>query len=83
MKRLFEEQPRLGTTAKAGVSFVSFKKVLEQFDPDILEIDLATYFREAWTAGLGVVNFDSFFLVANERFFFLKTIRMSGTNVPP
>lgn len=83
LKKLFEEQPRLGTNSKAGISFQSFKKVIEQFDPDALDIDIATMYRDAWTAGIGVVNFDSFFLVANERTFFLKSIRCMQFNMPP
>jgi hypothetical protein len=51
---------------------------MEQFDPEVSDIDLAALYRDAWTAGIGVVNFDSFFLVANEKIFFLKTIRMGN-----
>eukprot|EP00347_Sterkiella_histriomuscorum_P015954 403355053 len=83
LKRLFEEQPRLGTSSKAGISFYSFKKIMEQFDPDMLEIDIAKYYRDAWTAGIGVVNFDSFFLVANENGIFLKSVRFMSFNTPP
>jgi hypothetical protein len=47
------------------------------------DLEMAIMFREAWTAGNGVVNFDSFFLVANERNFFLKTIKLMGFNTIP
>lgn len=56
---------------------------MEQFDPDVLDIDLATMYRDAWTAGVGVVNFDSFFLIANEKSFFLKSVRFMSFNTPP
>ena len=39
---------------------------------------MATYYRDSWTAGVGVVNFDSFFLVANEKHFFLKSLRLNS-----
>lgn len=49
----------------------------------MIEIDIATLYRDSWTAGVGVVTFDSFFLVANEKYFFLKSIRfMSYTSAP-
>ncbi|CDW86284.1 UNKNOWN [Stylonychia lemnae] len=83
LKRLFEEQPRLGTSSKAGISFLSFRKVMEQYDPEMLDLDIATMYRDAWTAGIGVVNFDSFFLTANEKSFFLKTVRFMSFNTPP
>ena len=83
LKRLFDEEPRLGTSNKAGISFTSFRKVMEQFDPDIADIDVATLYRDAWTAGVGNVNFESFFLVANEGSFFLKTMRFTGFNPKP
>ena len=83
IKKLFEEEPKLGTGLKAGVSFVSFRKIMEHFDPEIIDLDVAMLYREAWTAGIGTVNFDSFFLVANEKSFFLKTIRFMAFNTIP
>jgi len=83
LKRFFEEEPKQGSNTKGSLSFYSFKKILEQFDPELTTIEIASLFREAWTAGNGVVNFDSFFLVANEKSFFLKTIRLMGFNVVP
>lgn len=56
---------------------------MEQFDPDMLEIDIATFYRDSWTTGVGVVNFDSFFLIANERGLFLKSLRFMSFNTPP
>jgi hypothetical protein len=44
---------------------------------------MATLYRDSWTSGNASVNFDSFFLVANEKSFFLKTVRFLGFNVAP
>jgi hypothetical protein len=83
IRKMFEEEPRLTQSVKSGISFFSFKKILTQFDPDITDIEVATLYRDAWTSGNGSVNFDSFFLVANEKTFFLKTLRVLGFNVAP
>jgi hypothetical protein len=83
LKRLFEEEPKMGTNLKAGISFLSFTKIMDQFDPEMTDLDRATYFRNSWTAGNGVVNFDSFYLVANESNFFIKALKFMGFNSMP
>lgn len=66
-----------------GISFYSFKNIMRQYNPESSDLELATLFRNSWSAGNGAVNFDSFFLTANESFFFLKQIRVIGFNVIP
>lgn len=56
---------------------------MNQFDPTLTDLEISQLYRDSWTAGNGFVNFDSFFLVANERTLFLKTIRIMGFNSIP
>lgn len=40
-------------------------------------------FRSAWLYGNAKINFDSFFLAANETNFFVKTMKIRNQNHPP
>eukprot|EP00349_Pseudokeronopsis_sp_Brazil_P004519 CAMPEP_0202975982 /NCGR_PEP_ID=MMETSP1396-20130829/73532_1 /ASSEMBLY_ACC=CAM_ASM_000872 /TAXON_ID= /ORGANISM="Pseudokeronopsis sp., Strain Brazil" /LENGTH=78 /DNA_ID=CAMNT_0049712521 /DNA_START=549 /DNA_END=785 /DNA_ORIENTATION=- len=46
-------------------------------------MDLVRLYRDTWMMGNGKVNFDTFFLAANETNFFAKVLRLRGVNNPP
>ena len=75
--------PRQGNSLKSGISFENFRSVMETIDPEISSLDVASYYRQAWVAGSGAVSFESFFLIANDSIFFLKTLRLLGFNATP
>jgi hypothetical protein len=51
---------------KGGLSFQSFKNMIDVFDPSIPQLVIASIYRNAWVSGNGVVSFDSFIIAANE-----------------
>jgi len=61
---------------KDTVSFENFKKILQFNWPQLTDLETAELFRETWGIGQGSVNAESFFAVANENKFFIKTIKM-------
>ena len=56
---------------------------MEQFDPQINEIEIARLFRESFIAGNGLVNNDSILVVLNEQNFFVRTMQIKGRNMNP
>eukprot|EP00347_Sterkiella_histriomuscorum_P015459 403356947 len=83
LKRLFEEEPKDSFSTKGNLSFFAFRKIIEQFDPSMLDIEIARVYREAFVAGNGIVNFDSIILVFNEQCFFIRTLQVKGRNEAP
>lgn len=56
---------------------------MEQIAPDISDLDLIRLYRDSWMVGNGKVNFDSFFLAANENNFFVKQMMIKSFNSQP
>ncbi|CDW79953.1 UNKNOWN [Stylonychia lemnae] len=83
LKRLFEEEPKDSFNNKGHICFAGFRKIMEQFDPSITEIDISRIYRDAFVAGNGVVNFDSAMVVFNEQNFFVRTLQIKGRNESP
>lgn len=83
LKRLLDEEPKDSFSVKGNLCFLAFRKIIEQFDPSMLDIEVARVYREAFTAGNGIVNFDSIMLVFEEQCFFVRTLQVKGRNDPP
>ena len=66
LKRLLEEEPKESISFKGSLSFMAFRKIMEQFDPSMIELEISRIYREAYIAGNNVVNFDSIMIVLNE-----------------
>lgn len=61
---------------KETVNFENFKKIIQFNWPQITDLETAELFRESWGIGQGSVNSESFFAVANENKFFIKTLKL-------
>eukprot|EP00347_Sterkiella_histriomuscorum_P014800 403359475 len=81
IKRLFKEVG--GGQPNQSISFTQFKDVVAQIQPDINESDIAMLYRTSWMLGNGKVNFDTFFLAANETNFFVKCMQLRGQGKQP
>ncbi|CDW87916.1 UNKNOWN [Stylonychia lemnae] len=81
IKRLFKEQN--GAQPNSSMNFYTFKNVLTQIQPDVSDSDTAMLYRTSWMLGNGKVNFDTFFLAANESNFFVKVMLLRGLGVQP
>jgi len=80
IKRLFLEQ---ASSNKFSLTFDQFRHVLYQLHPEISDLELVKLYRDAWMMGNGKVNFDTFFLAANETNFLVKVMKLRGYNNPP
>mmetsp|Transcript_44475 Transcript_44475/g.43142 ORF Transcript_44475/g.43142 Transcript_44475/m.43142 type:complete len:170 (+) Transcript_44475:852-1361(+) len=96
LKRLIEEEPKesfianqklIGNSMHGGQNysllFNAFKKIMEQFDPQLPEIETSRLFKETFVAGNGQVNFDTITLILNENNFFVRNMQLKGRNIPP
>lgn len=81
IKRLFKEVG--GATPNSTIPYQHFKDVVQQIQPDISQSDLAMLYRTSWMLGNGKVNFDTFFLAANETNFFVKCMQLRGLGKQP
>ena len=61
---------------KETVSFENFKKILQFNWPQLTDLEVSELYRETWGVGQGAVNAESFFAVANETKFFIKTLKL-------
>ena len=61
-----------------GVSFHCFKSIIEQFDPECPQLEVAALYRLAWIAGNNSVTLDSFLIAAHERNFFIRNMKVEG-----
>jgi hypothetical protein len=52
-------------------------------EPEIIDSDVSKLYRDALRMGNGKVNFDTFFLAANEITFFVKHLFLEGVSSPP
>ena len=56
---------------KASVTFDQFRTIMYQVTPEISDLDISQLFRSSRLYGNGKINFDSFFLAANETDFLI------------
>jgi len=83
LKQIIEEEPSETSYVNGVLVFAVFKKLMEQFDPSITEIETVRIYREAYVAGNGSVNFGTVLLVLNEQNFFVRTMQLRGRNESP
>ena len=81
IKQLFDTCRANSTTT--DITFFSFRSIVDNLKWDLTECQVAGFFRDCWTAGCGVIDPDTFFLVANESTYFLKSLRLKGTCTEP
>jgi Ca2+-binding EF-hand superfamily protein len=73
-KRLLDEEPKEHFNLKGSIHFHAFRRVMEQYDPSMNELEVSRLYREAYVAGNGTVGFESLVLVMNEQNFFVRTM---------
>lgn len=76
IKQLFETCHSNSTSP--DITFFNFRSIVDNLKWDMTECEVAAFFRDCWSAGCGVIDHDTFFLVANEHSFFLKSLRLKG-----
>jgi hypothetical protein len=81
IKQLFDTCRSNSTTAE--ITFFNFRSIVDNLKWDMTECQLAGFYRDCWAAGCGIIDHDTFFLVANESTYFLKSLRLKGVNAEP
>jgi len=77
LQETFNKVSTSGKNNKPHVTFDVFKQFIEINYSFVTELEKAKLYREAWHIGNGKVDYESFFIAANESNFFIATLRSS------
>jgi hypothetical protein len=59
-----------------GLNFECFKSIMDQFDPELPQIEVGSLYRLSWILGNNSVTIDSFMRAAHERHFFVRNLKI-------
>jgi len=77
LQETFNKVSTSGKNNKPHVTFDVFKQFIEINYSFVSELEKARLYREAWHIGNGKVDYESFFIAANESNFFITALRAS------
>ena len=80
LKNEFLDMYPIERNAKPHVPFNSFKQFLDVNFPFLSDVEKARVYRETWCIGNGVVDADSFFIMANENNLFMENLKFLFSN---
>lgn len=76
VRTLFNLAPKIQKNSCLG--FKSFKDILRNLNPDILDLTIAKLFRDFYSCNNEEMNPDNLFLICNENFVFFHSLRLKS-----